>query len=153
MKIFSMCNSCSQSYELLIVPATVGLIDQIKDDEGVTCLCPRLCGGRINIVNIPELNTSSRTAPLAITAKELYQAVNGLGLPDEIPNDPIVVDALLRSGRITKTSVEPYEKAILLHEITLDSGVTLHLASASGGARVLKITKERPCQPESSQKP
>lgn len=148
MIVYSVCNSCYQSFNLTIMPGDADLLDQIKDEEGVTCKCPRLCGGRINIVTIAELSNASRNQPMTINALELYKAVNGLGLRDEIPKDPLVVDALLRSSKIVKTDMEEAGGKIYLHELTLDNGVVIHLASAGFGACILKVTKEKPCPPE-----
>ena len=152
MIIYSVCNSCYQSFSLTVMPGHTELMNQIRDEDEITCPCPRLCGGKINIVNIPELSNASRTPPMVITAQELYQAVNGMGLPDEIPSDPLVVDALLRANKIAKTVMEEVNGRVYIHEVVLENGVVVHFASAARGACILKTTKERPCRPESSQK-
>lgn len=111
------------------------------------CPCPRLCGGSINLVldpTIVAMSTDKRLRdPILLTGTELYQAVNGMGLPDEIPKDPIVVQSLLKSSAIAAVVVEEVNGKIYLHEMILDTGVTIHLGSGQRGAQIIKLTKER----------
>lgn len=147
MMIFSLCNTCLQPYTVLVEASDVELIKQIADDMGHTCPCPRLCGGRINLVGDPLISEMTKDRRLkesmTLSGKELYQAVNGLGLPDEIPKTIEVVAAMLKSSPIEHLDVEEQQGKIFLHEILLQNGVTIHLGSGQFGAQVLKMTKER----------
>ncbi|TXH09041.1 MAG: hypothetical protein E6R04_09170 [Spirochaetes bacterium] len=78
---------------------------------------------------------------MKVTGKQLYQAVNGLGLPDEIPTSVEVLEALLAGSEVVETTTEEFNKAVFLHEIKLKNGSTIHLGSGLKGAQVLKITK------------
>lgn len=78
---------------------------------------------------------------MRVTGKQLYQAVNGLGLPDEIPSSVEVLEALLVGSDVVETITEEFNKAVFLHEIKLKNGSTIHLGAGLKGAQVLKITR------------
>ena len=145
MIIQSLCNSCLQPFRLIIEPKEVSLIKEISDDTGTLCPCPRSCGGMINLVGDPtikEMGCDPRLkTPISISGTQLYQAVKGMGLPDEIPKSGILIDSLLRASPVCKTLTEEYGKDIFLHEITLENGTTIHLTSGCKGAQILKVTK------------
>lgn len=146
MIIHALCNSCLQKFDLIVEPSQVHLVKEISDENGETCPCPRLCGGRINLFGdgliqqmgaVPGLRD-----PISITGKQLYQAVNGLGLPDEIPKNREVIDSLLRSQKIVSTVIDELDGKVFIHELRLEDGLTIHLAAGLRGAQVFKITKE-----------
>ncbi len=116
-------------------------------DEALTVSCPRLCGGRINVVNSVGVMTMAMAPglrpPMSLTAKELFRAVKGGGLPDEIEKDPVTIQALLKSSPVVEAVVEEVNGKVYLHELKLAAGTTIHLASGLRGAQVLKITKEK----------
>lgn len=147
MIVRSLCNSCLQPYTLLVMPSDVDLLRQISTNEGQTCPCPRLCGGTINLVGEPTITdavTSRRLRePLHISGKELYQAVNGLGLPDEVAKDLTVIKALFGTSKVVGIQMEEQGENLYLHEIKLENGITVHLGAGQRGAKVLKLTKER----------
>lgn len=144
MIVRSLCNSCFQPYELLIEASDIDLLKQIADEAGHTAPCPRLCGGRINLVGEPvidHMRTKFRES-MNITGKELYQAVNGLGLADEVPKDITSLTSILRANRVVGVDIEEVDNRFYLHELKLEGGVTFHLASGPRGAQVLKVTQE-----------
>ncbi len=147
MIIRTLCNSCLQTFELVLEASDLSLVKQIADETGHTCPCPRLCGGSILLVGdetSKQMATDSRLkTPLRITGKELYKAIHGSGLPDEIPRDADVLESMLKANDVTGVSVEKVNDTIYLHELYLSNGVTVHLASGQRGAQVLKMTKER----------
>lgn len=144
----ALCNTCLQAYELLLQPSDVGLVKQITDELGLTAPCPRLCGGRINVAGDPVISAMQHNVQLAdpihLTGKELYIAVNGAGLPDEIAKDKEVIVSLLKANRVKDVDVEEADGKFYIHEITLENGTTIHLGASPRGARVVKMTKERP---------
>lgn len=121
-----------------MAPEDVHLLEQIEDGEGKS-ECPRLCGGSISVKE--SIDISSLKDPMTLSLLELYRAVNGYGLPDEIQTDPTVVEALLKSSPVSSVSTEMSGKRVILNSITLENGSTIHLAPSSRGACVLKITK------------
>lgn len=145
MIINSLCNTCLQPFTLIVEPGEVYLVKEISDDTGTTCPCPRKCGGAINLIGDPVIGDMSKDPrlkdPMTISGTQLYKAVMGLGLPDEIPKSEILVDSLLRASPIVKTLTETDGKHVYLHEITLENGSTIHLGSGRKGAQVLKVTK------------
>lgn len=147
MILNTVCNSCLSSFQLLVEASDIELIKEISDEKGESCPCPRLCGGRIFLLKDPTVDLMSKDKrlkdPLHISGKELYKAVHGLGLPDEIPTESVVVESMLKSAAVTAVSVQEIHGKVYLHEIRLANGVTLHLGSGQYGAHVLKMTKER----------
>lgn len=145
MIVRSLCNSCLQPFELVLHQEDRQLLGQIAEDGGMLCPCPRLCGGKINVTHdstIESFQEGTRLRqPMTLTGAQLYQAVNGAGLPDEIPKDIDVVDALLRANQVTKCAMERQGERIYLHELHLSNGSVIHLAAGGRGAQVLKITR------------
>ena len=143
MIINSVCSTCLQPFKILIQVSDIELVKQVSTNEGRTCPCPRLCGGEINLTGEPELIAGIRLRePMELTGLQLFQAVGGLGLADEIPKDVAVIDALLKTNRILSVDVQEANGNFYLNELRLEGGLIVHLSSGARGARVLKITKE-----------
>jgi hypothetical protein len=145
MIVQSLCQTCFQPYELVYLPPEIPLIKEISDEEGLTCPCPRLCGGRINVVpdsTITDMISGRRLAPVMIlTGQGLFKAVQGAGLPDEIAKSPEAIDSLLKANQVVQTTVGEWNGKIYLHELYLSNGTIIHLSSGLVGAQVLKITR------------
>lgn len=146
MILDSLCQNCLQPFELVLEPVDVALIREISDKSGAFCPCPRLCGGKINVVPDPAIklmaNDQRLRAPMALTGQELYKAVNGLGLPDEVPRTRETIEAHLLAYRITKIDLDERNGRFYLNELQLSNGVTIHLTSGLYGCQVLKLTKK-----------
>jgi hypothetical protein len=142
----SLCNTCFQPFQVLIEMSDVNLIRQIAVEDGKLAPCPRLCGGFINMQGddtIEQMANDPRLkAPMQITGKELYKAVNGAGLPDEVPQSKETIEALLKANKVVGTKLEELNGKFYIHEVLLENGLTLHLAAGLRGAHVLKVTKE-----------
>lgn len=147
MIINSLCNTCLQPFVLTMTSDEARLVKQITDESGHTAPCPRLCGGHINLIGDPIISSMAEDRrlrdPMSISGLELYQAVGGMGLPDEIPKDLTVIESLFKAGTLSGVSVEEVNGKFYLHEIRLSNGAIFHLAAGSRGAQILKITKER----------
>lgn len=145
MIVKSLCNSCFQTYVLLFQTSDVELVKQISDDSGHTCPCPRLCGGSINLVGefqIKEMTEKFRLRePINLTGVQLFQAVKGLGLPDEIPTSMEMAQLVLKDRKIETWMLEEKDGFLYLHELHLDNGIVVHLSAGSRGAQILKLTK------------
>lgn len=140
----SLCNSCFHVFEIFSEPEdAIFLKELVKDD--MTCKCPRLCGGRINLMGSPTINALASDPrlkePMHITAKELFRAVHGGGLPDEIPKSTDFVELLFKSSPVAEVRMQQLGARIYIHEIRFQDGKVLHLSSGLRGAEVLKITK------------
>lgn len=145
MIIISVCNSCLQCLRLNLTPADKDLLTQIEVAPGM-CKCPREgCTGIINLMPVTEFTHLEGKVALTdnvieLTAKELYAALYGNGLPDEIQRDPTVVEALLKANRVIEAQVEKTSSgSVYLHTITLENGLIIHLGGGMG-PRVVKIT-------------
>jgi len=144
MIINSICSTCFQPYKLLVQASDVELVKQVATNEGRSSPCPRLCGGEINLVGEPNVvEEAVLRDPVELTGLQLFQAVGGLGLPDEIPKDLIVLKAIFNAHKIVSVDMEEAHGNFYLNELRLDGGVTIHLSSGARGARILKITKEK----------
>lgn len=145
MIILSVCRTCLQPYEITVSLKEIPLLKQITDERGETCPCPRLCGGDINILpdmDITQLLGATKLREkMPLTGTELYRAVKGLGLADEVPKSPELVHALLTGRKTVSVELETVGSQVFLHEIRLEGGVTLHLAAGARGSQVLKITR------------
>lgn len=145
MIVQSLCNTCFQPFRIVIQTEEAALVKELLDSDGLAA-CPRLCGGKINLNRDPTIAKMSKDRrlrdSLQITGMELYQAVFGMGLPDEIPKSREAVEALLLAHRIKGVDIEVVDGRLYLHEIHL-GGVVLHLAAGARGAHVLKLTKEK----------
>lgn len=145
MIVNAFCQTCLQPFVLLIQASDVELVKSISTNEGRTCPCPRLCGGEINLTGSVTVREGVKLRdPVELTGLQLFKAVGGLGVPDEIPKDPAVIDALLKTKKVVSVDLEEFSGNFYLNELRLEGGITVHLASGARGARVLKITKESP---------
>jgi hypothetical protein len=140
----SLCNTCFSSFHVTVEPEDVHLLQGLRDDDGL-CACPRLCGGKINLGKMPVADLVNHPAvkpPLSVTARELYKAVQGAGLPDEVPTSVESLFAILKTYRIVNAKMVKDGRIIYLNELTLDNGLIVHLSAGRLGAAVVKITKE-----------
>lgn len=146
MILHTLCNTCLQAYQLLLEVTDIPLVKQLSDESGHTCPCPRLCGGTISLVPDVTIESMSKDPrlkhPIHLSGKQLFQAVKGLGLPDEIPQSRTVFDLAL-AGRVKKFELDEIEGKFYLQSLEFDNGVTFHLGSGRYGAQVLKLTTER----------
>lgn len=140
----SLCNTCLQVYEISSEPSDAHLLKELVTED-LTCLCPKLCGGTINILSsvaISTLATDPRLKePMHLNAKELFRAVKGGGLPDEIPKSPEVVALLFKASNVVDVMTQVLGSRVYIYEIHFENGHILHLSSGLRGAEVLKITK------------
>jgi hypothetical protein len=146
MIVNSLCNTCYQVYEIRSEPEDTHLLKELMRED-LTATCPRLCGGRINIVSSVSISALAQDPrlrpPLPISVRELFKAVKGAGLPDEIPKSYEFVEALFKSTPVKSVSLEQDGNRIYLHEVHFENGSVLHLSAGLRGAQVLKITKEK----------
>ena len=143
----SICNGCLQVYEISSESTDTHLLKEIVQED-MMCVCPRLCGGRINILSssaITMMATDPRLRePMHLSAKELFKAVKGGGLPEEIPKSAEVVELLFAASKVKEVKLQSLGTRIFMHEIHFENGQILHLSSGLRGAEVLKITKGAP---------
>lgn len=144
MIFLTVCNTCFQPYELSIDPGSTALVKELLD-ESETVACPRLCGGRILVSDSEAMAALAKDPrlklPLRISAEELYKAVKGAGLPDEIPNAPEVVESLLLANAVIGVELASDGKHVGISELRLANKTIIHLTSGRLGAEVLKITR------------
>jgi hypothetical protein len=144
MKIRSVCNKCFQMYDLVIAPEYSALLESLSEADGKLAKCPRLCGGKINLVLIKQLKVPKNRMykeAMEITIPELHAAIYGNGLPDEIPKDELVLESLLLAHKVKSVETHKIHGGVYLDSLLLENGVRVHLAGGIG-PRVVKLTKE-----------
>lgn len=145
MIVHALCNTCLQRFELRVQPGDAALLKQLADEHGLT-QCPRLCGGKINLANPSNEAFRAMMAhpglkdPVPLLVSELYKAVHGGGMPDEVPQSFELAAALFKAHPVESVFLEQDGSSIYLHEIRFGH-CTLHLSAGRRGAQVLKITR------------
>lgn len=138
MRIELMCNSCAQRFSVWVKgEQDKNLINSITKEDGLIT-CPRLCGGQVTSMDV---RAPGMKDAMSLTAQELFTAVQGAGLRDELEKNPYVIEALLKAG-IKSVDIETHQDKIYIHEIKVN-GSTIHLTAGIKGAMVLKVTKDK----------
>ena len=143
MVLSTLCNGCHERFDIIVAPDSGHLIAQLANEEGVT-ECPRHCGGKILLTGgeAMQLLAAAETGPHThLNAVELYRAIHGAGLPDEIPKSGELVEAMLKTHKVKDATVEEVGDRIYLHELVLENGSIIHLTAGGRGAQVLKVTR------------
>lgn len=79
-----------------------------------------------------------------LTPEELFRAMGGFGLPEEIGFAPEMVRALLLSSKVVGMSADKVVSGrVILDRLDLEDGTSLHLASSRQGPVVFKVTRRR----------
>lgn len=73
--------------------------------------------------------------------KEFYNAVNGMGFPNETVTHKEPVIAMLKACRVVDVDADEVDGRCIVNSITLDNGVTFYLAASGYGAAVFKATR------------
>jgi len=144
----SACETCFQRFLISIEEDAVGLLSDLKGDDDL-CMCPRLCGGMINVSRdsaielvIDSLSSKQVKEPIHLTVKELYRAVHGGGLPDELPKSGYATNKLLEGQIIKKVVLDDRgDGEVYLQELVLGNGLIIHMSSGLFGAQILKIVE------------
>jgi hypothetical protein len=136
--LLATCATCKSAFEIRFEkPSDISLLSHMLVNGQVDCVCPRKCTGRI----AQQAQFAEGVFPLSVTVQELFQAVSGMPLPDEVPKSAIFVLSLLKSERVLEARCEEEGGSIFLHSITLTNGCTIHLCASGRGPQVLKITR------------
>jgi hypothetical protein len=137
-----LCNSCFQRYVLTVRPQERGLLAGYEDKGLLDCA--RGCGGKVIFgQDAAAMAEGAQLAPpLHVTATEYYKALGGMGLPDEVTDDPDLIEALFKAHRVDSVMLELAMGRIFIHEIRLENGMTVHLSAGAKGAQVLKVTRK-----------
>jgi len=142
MFLITICNSCYARFDVTIAPETSHLLAQMADEDGLAP-CPRHCGGKINMTGDVTITSiaQEQKEQVHLTTMELYRAIHGAGLPDEIPKSGELVEAMLKTHKVKDALVEEVGDRIFVHELVLENGSTIHLTAGGRGAQVLKVTR------------
>jgi len=145
------CDRCDASFGLSGVehePASAHLLLRLPMAETV---CPR-CDARGAVR--PVLRGSDRLSasgsdPELYTVRELYAALTGQGLPDQINPSNELVGAVLRDHGVARVvfeneslSLPGTESSRVIKTLVLDNGLRLELGVGSGGAVVQRMWRK-----------
>jgi hypothetical protein len=109
------------------------------------------CGGSMNRISYKEAaayyaneTKHSHVELLELSAQEFLKAVVGFGLPNEINADPEIVESLLKSNQIVSVEITKSKTPgrSVLNSLSLNNGLTIHVASGAEGPTVYKITRK-----------
>lgn len=131
MLVFYRCPSCG--FEARVSGKTRELEFLVNQKHD----CP-ICVAGLNRVSL----SSARKAE-SFSFQEFYSAVNGLGLPNETVTHIEPVVAMLKACQIIDVDASEVDERCIIHSVTLDNGVTLHMAASGHGAAVYKATRRK----------
>jgi len=83
--------------------------------------------------------------PIAeLTAQQFWTATNGFGMPDEIVTEPETIEAMLLAHRIKGVKLHhTVSRRVVVSELELDNGITLHFTASGEGAVIFKSTRTK----------
>ena len=128
--MYYVCSKCN------FYVRVTGCIDELDDLARKEYSCPE-CDVRLE-VNGKRL--PGRTF-VVLTKSQFISAINGMGLPSETVTHVEPIVAMLKSSRVVDVKAFERDGRCFIHEISLDNGVTLHLAASGYGAVVYKATR------------
>lgn len=127
------CASCRKSW------LAVGSKDEQALLEALaTPACPKFgCEGQLRREKKNDADAEY------VRAGAFYEALNSLGLPEERLCGPEDLGSLLVGKRIESIHLEPSPSPhrSIVHSITLEGGLTLHLSTSGHGATAYRMTR------------
>lgn len=129
------CKKCGAQFIVPSIDPDIGLLK-------TRMRCPSSCGGTVRLR--AETNIRMKQPVQQVTALHLYQAVMGVGLPQERRCGPGDVTKVLVGSRIKAIDIveAPDPRRSIVNSITLEDGRVVYLASSTKGATVYRITEE-----------
>jgi hypothetical protein len=106
-------------------------------------VCPR-CGAQAAGTDEMSLPRAIHTADIIdLTPIEMFSALSGFGLPDEMPSSVENVSQTLSSSPIKRVVGQnvPGTKRCSIDFVELENGVRIYLGASTHGAVVYRITK------------
>jgi len=144
------CKSCLLVVKVIGDPMAInGLIKQHpRWKPGHPCVGG--CGHRMERIPANEVGWVIAAAEQGavrmyeLTPEQFFSAMCGFGLPEEISIEPESVVAFLKSAKVVDVKVETSPTGrVVLHQIDLENGLSLHLSSSSYGPTIFKITRRK----------
>lgn len=108
--------------------------------------CPRSgCGGVMTITDAVDAQVLTMLEIHDLNPQEVFQALQGMGLPAERACTEGVVRAALTGRSITSMDLQPLRNTMrsVLHSFTLDDGTRVYLGSSPYGAVVYRVAPPR----------
>lgn len=133
--------ACQARFRVLGDPAEVAtLVGDQSEFWPDRYVCP-LCEGRAQCVSEAEIDVSTLGPVRDLEAMEMFQALNGVGLPEEMNCTQKNVAELLLHHRVVRIGGHDVRNTprYALEWMDLDSGHRLFFAASSHGALVYRI--------------
>lgn len=127
------CDQCPAKYSVSKTDGDIQILTQ-------TLRCPvAKCKGTLKA----GAWTTKGSAPRHMTAKDLYTAASGMGLPEETKCSPKDIRKLMIGKTIEELTIGPASNRMrsTLMAITLEGGIAVHLAPSPNGVTIYKVTR------------
>jgi hypothetical protein len=138
MKVFVLyhCKKCNAGYRVSIADADLSLLK-----DSMNCPNKAECKGRIKKVG--ETDQLAKFPTKILTARELYAATMGVGLPQERVCSPKNLRKLLVGKKIVDLALAPSSdpQRSFIYAITIEGGKVFHFAMSSQAATIYKMTE------------
>lgn len=131
------CTKCKIAYAVSATDSNVLLLNK-------EMRCPEYsCGGKLKQTVHKVGKRGHERVYTLIGALELYQAVMGIGLPEERKCSPKNVRKMMLGSSILDVSVEaaPDPQRSIITSLTLNNGKVLHFTISVRGATIFKVTE------------
>ncbi len=146
MLIYFRCSTCKASYAVSANDKKLDLLTVGMSCPGKNGLKKKSRAAAIAAWGCPgQLRGARKWDPemIILKAQELFQATSGMGLPDEKNCIPKNLRKLLIGKKIEDLMMGPGPgKRAMVQSITVEGGVTIHLATSTKGVTIYKVTKE-----------
>lgn len=133
--MYLRCAGCRELFQL------EGEHEPLEDDlRRGTVKCPLCFQLAVSMTSF----TMGEPVGHQLTAQQFWMATNGFGMPDEIVTEPEAVEAMLLAHKIKKVKLHhSASRRVVVEELELDNGITLHFTASGEGAVIFKSTRTK----------
>jgi len=135
--MFLRCHSCDAKFDLR------GDHEPLEEDVKKGAVkCPMCFDYSVVLTSVK--NKLKGQVPTELTKQQFWAATHGFGLPDELVTEPEVVEAMLLAHRVKKVNLaKTVSGHVVIYELGLDNGITLHFTASGAGAVIFKSTRTK----------
>lgn len=135
--MFMRCHNCQAKFELK------GEHEPLDKDVAKGAVkCP-MCFD-FSVVRTSIKNKHKGQAPTELTKQQFWMATHGFGLPDELVTEPEAVEAMLLAHQVKRVKLgHTVSKHVIIYELELSNGITLHFTASGAGAVIFKSTRTK----------
>ena len=105
---------------------------------------PVKCPVCFSVSVVPTTLKKTGQLVVELTAQQFWVATNGFGMPDEMVTEPEAIEAMLLAHKIKKVKLHhSASRRVVVDELELDNGITLHFTASGEGAVIFKLTRTK----------